>query len=230
MKNLGPIQKSAIEIYARLLKKHINLLISIERQTTSNVDLEITWEKEKVHKPNEFGYYQSGDSQIATIYEFLIDFKLNSLIELGCGTGLIGNVLNNFYPNLSFKKDCFSYKGFENEQCLIDIGEKYFRSARNIENKDLLSLKKEDLMFANTVSFHKKSKPIKAKAVYMFEPFSNEKTAFKFNNLLIELMCKNQYLLYSSVSEDRIKKVNDHPSMKHIKSQNRISIFQKINN
>ena len=225
---VGTIGQHPLDIYLDLLFKHVEIYKHI-KNTVSDSMLYGIWKQEKYdHK--EFGYYPSGNTQIIHLYNLFIKYKITSFIELGAGIGLIGNVIWHFYPTAHGKcyKDFISYKGYENEKSLITLGKDLFASAKNIEEKNILKLTTEELMYCNLINHHNTTKQVKVKAIYMFDPFSCFNTAIKFNKHLANIMVKGQYLFYNFISIDRANIFLKDDRFKEIEGGNGIIMLKKI--
>lgn len=177
----------------------------------------------------EFGYWHTSFLTLIELYNLFIKYEITSLIELGAGTGLVGDLLYKFYPsyNVNYQKNKIDYKGFENEYDLVNLGKALdFTSAHYIHKKDILTLTKKDLKYCE--NYRNKNK-VKAKAIYMYDPFKCEDTAINFNKHLASIMIKDQYLFYNCISKNRLEIFLKNPNFKLIEHTDNLNLLQKIN-
>lgn len=137
------------------------------------------WKDLKENK--QFGYFAS--NYILNLYKFIQSSNYNSFIELGAGTGFIGEILK--------KGKHIEYKGFEIEQELIDLSKKLKFSIQDSLNlKDILTIESEDLKINN----------IPAEIIYLYEPFLQNNEQKRFIQRLSEKMFVGQQLIYNYVA------------------------------
>ena len=75
---------------------------------------------------------------------------------------------------------------------------------------------------------YQNKKKIKAKAIYMYDPFKCENTAIKFNKHLASIMIKDQYLFYNCISKDRLEIILQNPKFKLIENIDNLNVILKL--
>ena len=84
---------------------------------------------------------------------------------------------------------------------------------------------KQDLKYCE---YYRNKKKIKAKAIYMYDPFKCENTAINFNKHLASIMIKDQYLFYNCISKDRLEVFLKNPKFKLIENIDKLNVILKL--
>lgn len=108
-------------------------------------------------------------------------FKIQNIVDLGCGPGNIVMMANEICPVKSF--------GFDFDKNIIYAG-KQLRPELNLKRKDIFKLEPKDISLAD--------------AVYMYQPARDEKMMLKMLEKVLNCMHTEQMLLYKMATGGRI--------------------------
>ncbi len=130
----------------------------------------------------QYGYYVSHCA--GQLFVILHRMKIKSIIDLGCGAHILGNVLNHFGSRYTRNSNLgieLNMEGYEIEEKLVkEANSMYFN--QNVRRKDILKLESRDL------------NPYQA--VYFWEPLADPKLAKQFVENLEKVMPPNKYIFY----------------------------------
>lgn len=132
---------------------------------------------------NEYGYIIN--SNLIHLCETIKKLQIKSLMDLGCGMGILMKGILDVFPGLKIG-------GIDNEVLLIKVAESITQrhTKINFEVGDLTDMK--DLGID------------KYEALYFYEPIINEEQIKKFVSELEKYTVKGQYLIYISAGRIRM--------------------------
>lgn len=120
---------------------------------------------------DEWGYYVSHN--IGRLAVVLKKNKIKSLVDLGCGAGVLLRVLSMYVPYISLR-------GIDNEESLVSYCNRFMNHSAKKGN--ILSLKREDIEHYQVI--------------YFYEPLRSEKLAQQFVENLSKIVTKGQHIIY----------------------------------
>ena len=153
-----------------LLYKRMNAFSSAA-QSYCNYLISIGKLRKEKHNPALF--YDFIPNESYSLIPIIQYFKLQNIVDLGCGPGNIVMVANEICPVKSF--------GFDFDKNIIYAG-KQLRPELNLKRKDIFELKTKDISLAD--------------AVYMYQPARDAKTMLKMLKKVLDCMRTEQMLLY----------------------------------
>ncbi len=122
-----------------------------------------------IKKNGEFGYYPNDN--IIPIIKYIEKNDIKSFLDLGSGCGIFLKVLNQF-TNVKVM-------GYEIEKKLVDLSNLFQVPTLK---KNIITLKKEDIQ--------------DYQVIYFWEPLYKKELAEKFANNLVNILSKDQIIIY----------------------------------
>ena len=125
----------------------------------------------KGEEDSEWGYYHTLD--LYGLNDILKELGCKSVIDLGCGAGLLMAQLKCINPDLLVS-------GIDNEPALVEIAKNFIP----VKQGDIMNLSKENIRMFD--------------AVYMWCPLKDKVKTKKFVAALIESLVKGQFVICST--------------------------------
>jgi len=158
-------------LFSSMIRNELDSLIQLYRAfRTKCMNGSITNKVDyQVKKNGEYGYYPN--THIIPIIKYIEENDIKSILDLGSGSGIFLKLLNQ-YTNVEVM-------GYENEKKLVDLSNRFKVPTLK---KNIITLKKQDIQ--------------DYQVIYFWEPLYDNKLAQKFANNLVNILSKDQIIIY----------------------------------